>query len=162
MDCGSRRSTAWVTNRGRGIALIVVAFALTLGSTGPALAAGGTSTSRAWMTSRLRGDGSKSCSPRPEQRGHELWPSGVRLRIDSTRPELSPGRPIGITVSIDVATYPADGADDVTLAAAAERALGRAAELGGNRTVLYSLPEGAPRGWALSAARHTTALPPGP
>ena len=86
----------------------------------------------------------------------------IRLRIDSTRPELSPGRPVGVTVSIGVATHPADGADDVTLSAAAERALGHAAELGGNRTVLYSLPTGAPRGWALSAARDTTAPPPQP
>jgi diguanylate cyclase (GGDEF)-like protein len=74
----------------------------------------------------------------------------IRLRIDSTRPELSPGRPVGISVSIGVAVYPADGSDDVELAAAADRAMNRAAELGGNRTVLYSLPAGAPPGWALT------------
>jgi diguanylate cyclase (GGDEF)-like protein len=74
----------------------------------------------------------------------------IRLRIDSTRPEPSAGKPAGTSVSIGVATYPADGTDEVTLEAAAGRALEHAAGLGGNRTVLYSLPEGAPPGWALS------------
>lgn len=74
----------------------------------------------------------------------------IRLRIDSTRPEPAPGRPAGVTVSIGVATYPADGADEIELGAAAGRALERASELGGNRTVLYSLPAGAPPGWALT------------
>ncbi len=73
----------------------------------------------------------------------------IRLRIDATRPELSPGRPVGVSVSIGIAGYPADGADEIELSAAAGRALNKAAELGGNRTVLYSLPDGAPRGWAL-------------
>ncbi len=58
------------------------------------------------------------------------------LRIDSTRPGPTAGRPTGISVSIGVAAYPADGADDV--------------ELGGNRTLLFSLPPGAPRGWAMT------------
>jgi diguanylate cyclase (GGDEF)-like protein len=84
----------------------------------------------------------------------------IRLRIDSTRPELTPGRPVGISVSIGVASYPGDGGDDVELAAAAERALNHAAELGGNRTVLHSVPPGAPPGWGLTSSRGTTAPPP--
>jgi diguanylate cyclase (GGDEF)-like protein len=76
----------------------------------------------------------------------------IRLRIDSTRPELTPGRPVGVSVSIGAASYPGDGTDDVELSAAAERALVRAAELGGNRTLLYSLPAGAPKGWAIVSA----------
>jgi diguanylate cyclase (GGDEF)-like protein len=76
----------------------------------------------------------------------------IRLRIDSTRPELTPGQLVGVSVSIGVASYPGDGVDDVELSAAAERALVRAAELGGNRTLLYSLPPGAPRGWAIVSA----------
>ncbi len=71
----------------------------------------------------------------------------IRLLIGS-----SPGAPRGTTVSIGVATYPADGADAAALAEAADRALRRAAELGGNRTVLCSLPAGAPPGWALSGS----------
>ena len=88
--------------------------------------------------------------PETDAEGARTVAERIRLRVDSTRPELSASRPVGISVSIGVATYPADGADDVTLEAAAGRALEHAAELGGNRTVLYSLPAGAPRGWALS------------
>jgi len=84
----------------------------------------------------------------------------IRLQIDSTRPELAPGRPVGVSVSIGVASYPADGTDEVELGAAAERALARAAELGGNRTVLHSVPAGAPPGWGLSAAGGTRPLQP--
>jgi diguanylate cyclase (GGDEF)-like protein len=73
----------------------------------------------------------------------------IRLRIDSTRPEVG-GRPVGISVSIGVATFPGDGNDDVTLEAAAERALAHAQELGGNRTVLFSVPADAPRGWGMT------------
>ncbi len=83
----------------------------------------------------------------------------IRLRIDSTRPDVG-GRPVGVSVSIGVATYPADGADDITLEAAAERALARAQELGGNRTVLFSVPAGAPRGWGITAGAGTR--PPQP
>ena len=86
----------------------------------------------------------------------------IRLRIDSARPQPSPDLPARVTVSIGVATYPMDGTDEVALAAAAERALGRAAELGGNRTMLHSRPLGAPPGWALSASRAATPPPPGP
>ena len=57
-----------------------------------------------------------------------------------------------MTFSIGVATYPDDGADQVGLDAAAQRALTRAAELGGNRTVLHSVPADVPPGWGLSAA----------
>lgn len=77
----------------------------------------------------------------------------IRLRIDATRPELDPGRVVGISVSIGIACYPTDGAGEIELEAAAERALARAQQLGGNRTLLYSLPPGAPPGWAMSPAR---------
>jgi diguanylate cyclase (GGDEF)-like protein len=73
----------------------------------------------------------------------------IRLRIDATRPELEPGRVVGVSVSIGISTHPADGTDDVELEAAAERALAHAQELGGNRTMLFSLPPGAPKGWAI-------------
>ena len=85
----------------------------------------------------------------------------IRLRIDSTRPELTPGRPVGISISVGIAAYPGEGKDEVELEAAAERALARAQGLGGNRTVLFSVPPGAPRGWGMvSPAADTT--PPQP
>jgi diguanylate cyclase (GGDEF)-like protein len=84
--------------------------------------------------------------PETDAQGARTLAERIRLRIDSARPE--PGT--GISVSIGVASFPADGSDDIELSAAAVQALDRAAELGGNRTVLYSLPEGAPPGWAMS------------
>ena len=84
----------------------------------------------------------------------------IRLRVDSTLPELALGLSEGVTFSIGVATYPTDGVDEVELDAAAQRALARAAELGGNRTVLHSVPAGAPPGWGLSAAAGTRPLQP--
>jgi diguanylate cyclase (GGDEF)-like protein len=84
--------------------------------------------------------------PETDAEGARTLAERIRLRIDSTRPEPD----AGISVSIGVACYPADGSDDIELSAAAVQALDRAAELGGNRTVLYSLPEGAPPGWAMT------------
>lgn len=86
----------------------------------------------------------------------------IRLQIDATRPELEPGRVVGVSVSIGISAYPADGTDVVELEAAAERALARAQELGGNRTVLFSVPSGAPRGWGLTSATGTTPPLPQP
>jgi hypothetical protein len=55
-------------------------------------------------------------------------------------------------VSIGIATFPEDGRSGAELAAAARQALKRAAELGGNRTVLRTAPQHAPRGWGLTSA----------
>jgi diguanylate cyclase (GGDEF)-like protein len=98
--------------------------------------------------------------PETGPEGGRIVAERIRLQIDATRPELEPG--LGVSVSIGVSTYPADGTDTVALEAAAERALARAQELGGNRTVLFSVPPGAPRGWGLrstSAAGTTSPLP---
>ena len=84
--------------------------------------------------------------PETDAEGARTLAERIRLRIDQTRPQEG----AGVSVSVGVASYPGDGSDDVELAAAAGRALDRAAELGGNRTVLYSVPEGAPRGWGIS------------
>jgi diguanylate cyclase (GGDEF)-like protein len=84
----------------------------------------------------------------------------IRLQIDAARPELEPGRVVEVSASIGISTYPADGTEVVELEAAAERALARAQELGGNRTVLYSVPAGAPRGWGLTSAAGTRPPPP--
>ena len=97
--------------------------------------------------------------PETGPEGGRIVAERIRLRIDATRPELEPGRVVGVSVSIGISTYPADGTDTVELEAAAERALARAQELGGNRTVLFSVPAGAPRGWGLrsTSAAGTTA-----
>lgn len=59
----------------------------------------------------------------------------------------------GITLSLGVAEFPDDAASHDELVAAAERALARAVELGGNRTVCASAPATAPPGWTVAGAR---------
>jgi diguanylate cyclase (GGDEF)-like protein len=95
--------------------------------------------------------------PETGTEGGRIVAERIRLLIDAT-----PGRVVGGSVSIGISTYPTDGTDTVQLEAAAEHALARAQELGGNRTVLFSVPPGAPRGWGLrptSAAGTTSPLP---
>jgi diguanylate cyclase (GGDEF)-like protein len=57
----------------------------------------------------------------------------------------------GITVSIGIATFPEDATTNEELVHVAERALDRASERGGNRTVVASA-EAAPPGWTLSGS----------
>lgn len=59
----------------------------------------------------------------------------------------------GITLSLGVAEFPEDAASHDELVAAAERALARAVELGGNRTVCASAPATAPPGWSVAGAK---------
>ena len=61
------------------------------------------------------------------------------------------GRPI--TLSLGVAAFPADASTHDELVGAAQQALERASELGGNRTVCASAPATAPPGWTLAGAR---------
>jgi len=58
-----------------------------------------------------------------------------------------------ITLSLGVAAFPADATLHDEFAAAAARALARASELGGNRTVCTSAPATAPPGWTMAGAR---------
>lgn len=84
----------------------------------------------------------------------------IRLQVDAARPEVAPGRLLGLAVSVGIAAYPADGADASALVDAAERALARALDLGGNRTLLFSVPPGAPQGWGLVSGAAGGAKPP--
>jgi len=96
--------------------------------------------------------------PETGPEGGRIVAERIRLQIDATRPEYG----LGVSVSIGISTFPDDGTDTVELESAAERALARAQELGGNRTVLFSVPADAPRGWGLrstSAAGTTSPLP---
>jgi len=60
---------------------------------------------------------------------------------------------MGITLSLGVAAFPDDATQQDEFVAAAERALDRAIELGGNRTVCASAPATAPPGWTVAGAR---------
>jgi diguanylate cyclase (GGDEF)-like protein len=102
--------------------------------------------------------------PGTEPEAGRIVAERIRLQIDATRPEIEPGLVVGVSVSIGISTYPAEGTEVVELEAAAERALARAQELGGNRTVLFSVPAGAPPGWGLRSPLTSAAgtTPPRP
>ena len=51
-----------------------------------------------------------------------------------------------------LASFPNDGLSAAELVSAADKALARSIELGGNRTVLFSVPRNAPPGWGLARA----------
>ena len=61
------------------------------------------------------------------------------------------GRPI--TLSLGIAAFPDDASTHDELVGVAQRALDRATELGGNRTVCASAPVTAPPGWTLAGSR---------
>ena len=75
-----------------------------------------------------------------------------RLRVAASEPsvELEEGELVRSSLSVGVASRPLDGRSVAELRAAAERAATAAEQLGGNRTVLHSVPPGAPRGWGLA------------
>jgi hypothetical protein len=85
--------------------------------------------------------------------GRDLWlllPETQRdaARVAAERLRLAAGA-AGRTVSIGVASFTDDGRSAERLTEAARRALLRALELGGNRTVLHTAPDGGPPGWGL-------------
>lgn len=73
-----------------------------------------------------------------------------RLEIAGQRILFGPGDALNLSVSIGAAVFPVATSQE-ELHASAHDALERAVELGGNRTVLSSLPADAPPGWALEA-----------
>jgi diguanylate cyclase (GGDEF)-like protein len=89
----------------------------------------------------------------------ETAPEGARVLAERIR-LLVPER-IGlpdwpaVTVSAGIASFPADATTNEDLVLIAERALERAMEVGGNRTILASLARGGPRGWTLAGGVTT-------
>ena len=69
---------------------------------------------------------------------------GERLRLELGTRELA--------LAIGIASFPNDGLSAAELVSAADKALARSIELGGNRTVLFSVPRNAPPGWGLARA----------
>jgi hypothetical protein len=66
---------------------------------------------------------------------------------------------VNLSVTIGVATFPDDALTNDDLVTAARRAFGAGLELGGNRTVLASVPEGAPAGWGIPREQPLTDAP---
>ena len=78
----------------------------------------------------------------------------VRLAVGEGRVQVDGDDWVRSSVSIGISSCPIDGRTPGRLRGAAERALTAAAQVGGNRTVLHSVPPGAPRGWGLAAERE--------
>jgi len=74
----------------------------------------------------------------------------IRLAALGRHVEVGAGEIHELSVAIGIAGFPEDAATDDELAQGASRALSRAVELGGNRTVLRSVPPGSPPGWGLA------------
>lgn len=82
---------------------------------------------------------------------------GARVAAERIRLSL-PSRVRGVgglpvSVSLGIATFPEDATTTDELVAAAEHALDRAVEYGGNRTLCASAPATAPSGWTAAGAR---------
>lgn len=73
----------------------------------------------------------------------------IRLAVAAHRLAFADGESTDLTVSIGIASFPNDATSNEELVEAAARALARARELGGNRTLLHSVPAEAPPGWGV-------------
>jgi diguanylate cyclase (GGDEF)-like protein len=88
--------------------------------------------------------------PRTSLEAARMTAERVRLAVADGRVEVADDEWVRSSVSVGIASCPIDGRTAGLLRAAAERALTAATQLGGNRTVLHSVPPGAPRGWGLA------------
>ena len=82
----------------------------------------------------------------------ETGAEGARVAAERIRLSLvarHAGSERELTASVGVAIFPDDASSNVALVEAATRALARAVELGGNRTLLARAPDEAPAGWGL-------------
>jgi diguanylate cyclase (GGDEF)-like protein len=71
-----------------------------------------------------------------------------RVRLGFQSLQLRGADDVPLTVSVGVATYPADGQRSDGVLDAARSALARAQSRGGNRTMLSRSPAGTPAGWS--------------
>lgn len=98
--------------------------------------------------------------PETSSEGARVAAERVRLFVPARMGELSPGEGMA-TVSAGVAAFPFDAATNQDLIRVAERALARARELGGNRTVCASIEGHVPPGWTLAGSPPGDGRPPG-
>lgn len=88
--------------------------------------------------------------PETPTEGARVAAERIRLLLPLRMGEIAGKR---ITLSLGVAAFPDDATLQDEFVMAAERALDRATELGGNRTVCVSAPATAPPGWTVAGAR---------
>jgi diguanylate cyclase (GGDEF)-like protein len=101
------------------------------------------------LTTQLRGTDAIS-----SRGGEEFWlilpeTAGEAARAVGERIRLALGPTVAMSVGIS--SFPEDGISASDLAAAAERALRGAIELGGNRTILHSVRGDTPSRWGLTS-----------
>jgi diguanylate cyclase (GGDEF)-like protein len=91
--------------------------------------------------------------PETKPVGARVAAERIRLAAQGRRVEFGPGELVDLSVSIGTAGFPDDATTDDDLTHAASLALSKAVELGGNRTVLHSVPPDSPPGWGIATSR---------
>jgi diguanylate cyclase (GGDEF)-like protein len=97
--------------------------------------------------------------PETTRDGARVVAERIRLDVGRRRLDFGPGELVNLSVTVGVATFPDDALTNDDLVAAARRAFSAGLELGGNRTVLASVPEGAPAGWGIPRDQPLTDAP---
>ena len=87
--------------------------------------------------------------PETTRDGARVVAERIRLDVGRRRLDFGPGEIVNLSVTIGVATFPDDALTNEELVTAARRAFSAGLGLGGNRTVLASVPDGAPAGWGI-------------
>ena len=87
--------------------------------------------------------------PETARDGARVVAERIRLDVGRRRLDFGPGELVNLSVTIGVATFPDDALTNEDLVTAARRAFSAGLELGGNRTILASVPEGSPPGWGI-------------
>jgi diguanylate cyclase (GGDEF)-like protein len=90
--------------------------------------------------------------PETDRDGARNVAERIRLAVAEKQLDFGLGEVVDATVSIGVASFPGDAFSNDDLTRAMHEALAAATSAGGNRTMLYSVPEGAPAGWGLKTA----------
>jgi diguanylate cyclase (GGDEF)-like protein len=84
----------------------------------------------------------------------------IRLDVARRRRDFGPGELVDLSVTIGAATFPDDALNNEELIGEARRAYAAGVQLGGNRTLLASVPDDAPTGWGLDGEARLADAPP--
>jgi diguanylate cyclase (GGDEF)-like protein len=88
--------------------------------------------------------------PETDRAGARIVAERIRLSSAEERLQLQPGEVVDVTVSVGSASFPQDAMTNEALADVLHEALDAAVAAGGDRTMLYSVPNDSPAGWGLS------------
>lgn len=90
--------------------------------------------------------------PETNRTGARIVAERIRLSSAEQRLQIHPGDVVDVTVSIGSASFPQDAMTNEALEEALRQALDGAVAAGGDRTMLYSVPDDSPAGWGLTRA----------